>query len=147
LATHGHHPFFENEKKNIRDVRRIPIRLAGYSISVKQGGYRRKASPDAPAIPDNKWRVRVQIDREHYRDLKAYFLDMALRRTADQLADDLYHVPFEPYAPVRQQMLNILRLVNKARKAAGKETVSPQVLRYRRRIVRPFERMALDDVA
>lgn len=138
LATHGYHPFYDHEQAIIRDARRIPIRFYGYSLSVKPGGYlRRPASGDPPAR-DPKQRVRVQIDRECYRELKAHFLEIALRRSADQLAAELYRVPYEPYAPVRQQMLNILRLVNKARTAAGLERVSPQVLRYRRRIVRPF---------
>ena len=61
------------------------------------------------------------------------------RRTAVQIADDLCHVPYEPYAPVRQQMLRILKLVNQSRKAAGLDTLGYDVLRYRRRIVRPFE--------
>ena len=98
LATHGHHPFYDDEGGNIRDARRIPIKFAGYSLSVKRGGYKRKASPSSKAIPDNKYRVRVLIAQEHFRDLLAYFLDIAQRRTAVQIADDLYHVPYEPYA-------------------------------------------------
>ena len=29
LATHGHHPFYDDEAQNIRDVRRVPIKFAG----------------------------------------------------------------------------------------------------------------------
>lgn len=139
LATHGHHPFYDDEGDNIRDARRVPIKFADYSISVKRGGYKKKATPGSRAIPDNKYRVRVRIGEESYRDLLAYFLDIAQRRTAPELADDLYHVPYEPYAPVRQQLLRILRLINQSRKAAGLDTLGYDVLRYRRRIVRPFE--------
>ena len=64
-----------------------------------------------------------------------------------QIADDLYHIPYEPYAPVRQQMLRILKLVNQSRKAAGRETLGYNVLRYRRRIVRPFEAVNLAESA
>ena len=39
LATHGFHPFYDNEIKNIRDARRIPIKFEGDSISVGKGGY------------------------------------------------------------------------------------------------------------
>ena len=42
LATHGFHPFYDEEAKSIRDVRRIPIRFEGYSISVAKGGFLRK---------------------------------------------------------------------------------------------------------
>ncbi len=139
LATHGHHPFYDDEADNIQDVRRVPIKFASYSIGVKKGGYRRKASPTSPAIRDDKWRVRVQIGREPYRELTAYFLDVALFRSVEQLSRDLFNLRFEPCAPVRQQVLNILRLVNTARKEARLELVSPKVLRYQRQIVRPFE--------
>jgi len=139
LATHGHHPFYDEEAGNIQDVRRVPIKFDGYSISVKKGGYRRKPSPECPASADDKWRVRVQIGREPYRDLTAYFLDVALVRSVEQLSSELFNLRYEPYAPVRQQVLNILRRVNKARKAGGLAPVSPEVLRYQRNIVRPFE--------
>ena len=138
LATHGQHPFFDDEEKSIRDARRIPIRFGGYSITVKQGHYRRKL-PGTPAARDNKLRVRVQIEREHYLGLKAYFADIARWSSTEELAMQLYCVPFEPYAPVRRQMLNILREVNDRRKAAGLVTLPPKVLRYRRRIVKPFQ--------
>lgn len=81
LATHGHHPFFDDEATNIRDIRRVPIKFAGYSISCKRGGYKRKANPQEQAVPDDKWRVRIQIGQESYRDLKAYFLDIAKKRS------------------------------------------------------------------
>jgi hypothetical protein len=139
LATHGHHPFYDDEGDNIRDARKVPIKFAGYSIGVKRGNYKKKPTPNSPAIPDNKYRVRVRVSEESYRDLLAYFLDIAQRHTAAQIADDLYHVPYEPYAPVRQQLLSILRLINQSRKAAGLEALGHEVLRYRRRIVRPFE--------
>ncbi len=48
-------------------------------------------------------------------------------------------LPYEPYAPVRQQLLTLLRLVNRLRQSVGREAISPKVLRLRRRIVRPFE--------
>ena len=41
-------------------------------------------------------------------------------------------------APVRRQLLTLLRLVNDARKRAGFAAVPTKVLSLRRRIVRPF---------
>lgn len=142
LATHGLHLFYEHESEAIRDVRRVPIKFEGYSIAYKRGGYKRKATCGEQPVRDDKWHARVQIGRETYCELKAYFLEMARRRRADELAKELYNLPFEPYAPVRQQLLNILRLVNRTRKAAGLEPLDPQVLRYRRRIVKPFDVVA-----
>jgi hypothetical protein len=138
LATHGFHPFFDEEAKNIRDARRIPIKFEGYSISVAKGGFLQKPKGGGLAVRDQKWRVRVQIEAEMFKGLRAYFEDIALYRTADRLAAELADLPFEPYAPVRRQLLNVIRYINERRQAANLELVGFSVLRYRRRIVRPF---------
>lgn len=138
LATHGHHEFFEEESR-VRDARRLPIRYGGYSISVQQGGYLRKESPDAPAEKDPQLRVRVQIDRLYFRELRAYFSAAARCLSTEQLIQEFKTIGFEPYAPVRQQLLNLLRIVNWERKLRGLGPLDPNVIRYRRRIVRPFE--------
>jgi len=139
LATHGHHLFFDDEEKNIRDARRVPIKFAGYSISVAKGGFKGKHSTGGVLVPDDKWRVRVQIEKEWYLGLKAYLLDIAPHRSADWLAAELYNLPFEPYAPVRRQLLNLIRHINQRRKTAGLELLRFSVLRFQRKIVRPFE--------
>lgn len=139
LATHGHHPFYDDEAANIRDARRVPIKFHGYSIKVQRGGYLRRVDSNVPAVRDGKPRVRVQIGRETYLSLKAYFVDAAVRQSAERLAAELFSVPFEPYARVRQQMLNILRMVNYTRQSFGMEGLGSDVLRYKRRIVSPFE--------
>lgn len=139
LATHGHHPFYDAEGQSIRDARRVPIIFEGYSLSVKKGGFLRKLNPADPPIHDDRWRTRVQICRTEYERMKAYFLERSLVSSADLLATELFTVPYEPYAPVRQQMLNILRLVNDKRRAAGLERLGPEVIRYRRQIVKPFD--------
>ncbi len=139
LATHGHHPFFDEESECIRDARRVPIQIGGYSINVQPGGYLRKATPQSAPLRDVRHRVRVQIARRHYQQWKAYLLDLATRRSAAALAAEFRRMPFEPYAPVRQQLLNLLRLVNQARQTAGRDKLPPTVLRLRRQIVRPFE--------
>ena len=138
LATHGFHPFYDDEAQSIRDARRVAIKFEGYSISVAMGGFLRKSGEASVAVRDSKWRARVQIERELYRGLKAYFEDIAVHRSAVQLARELADLPFEPYAPVRQQLLNLIRYINQRRKAANLEPLSFSVLRYRRRIVRPF---------
>ena len=126
VATHGVHRFFlpadeGGEGERIRDVRRVPIKFASYSISFR-GGH-----------------SHVRIEEQTFRDLKAYFLQIALRRSADELAALLWNLPFEPYAPVRGQAFSLFRRVNRARKAAGLEELAPECLRLRRKIWRPFE--------
>lgn len=141
LATHGHHRFFEEEGENIRDARKVPIQFEGYSLSVKRGHFLKKEAGEETATPDGRLRVRVQIGRERYKELRDYFLSIACHRSAESLSRELYLVPFEPYAPVRRQLLNILRLINERRRAAGFTKLPPTVLRYQRRIVKPFEQL------
>ena len=129
LATHGRHRFFEDEAENIFDVRRTPIRVAGYAVSFRQG------------------RSHVRIGEERFRELKSYFLEVATHRNVGLLVEELAGLPFEPYAPVRRQLFIILRAVNRARRAAGFQPVPWTALRLRRRIVRPFGDDRLEEVA
>jgi hypothetical protein len=132
IATHGEHLFFADEAASIRDIRHVPLRFAGYSISYRRGNRTRDGGPD------ERWHAHVEINRQRYKELQAWFLEIAVHRSAARLAAEFYHVPFEPYAPVRRQMLNLLRLVNAVRKRAGYEVLPYAVLPLRRRIVRPF---------
>lgn len=121
LATHGRHRFFEDEAANIRDVRHTPILVGGYSVSLRGG------------------RPHVRIDREQYLRIKAYFAEAALRRSPERLRAKFAALPFEPYAPVRSQYCAIIRLMNRQRQNAGLPPVSTSILRFKRRIYRPFE--------
>jgi hypothetical protein len=142
LATHGNHAIREGEGGNLKDVRRTPIRVGDYSVTVKRGNFLRKGSIDEAARPDGRWRVRVLIAREPYRDLCAYFLSIACHRRVDTLGEELFLLPYEPYAPVRKQLLKLLRLINAKRQAAGYSKIPPTCLRFRREIVRTFEPVA-----
>lgn len=139
LATHGDHPIRDGEGSNLMDVRRFPLRIGDYSIYVKQGNYLKKHSPDDTPMPDGRWRVRVLIAREPYRELCAYFLSIACHRSAEAVGQMLYSLPYVPYAPVRKQLLKLLRLVNAERHTAGYEKIPASVLRFKREIVRTFE--------
>lgn len=120
VATHGEHPMFEQEGDRVRDVRRIPLKAFGYAISYKGG------------------RVQVRIEREELKRLKAHLLAVAPHRHGESVADEFLRLRYEPYAPVRRQLLHVLRAVNARRRAAGFDAVSPDVLRRYRTIVRPF---------
>ena len=120
LATAGEHEFFANEGKLIRDVRRVPLKFGGYSMS-HRGGH-----------------SHVRIEQETYKMVKAHLVDLAVRRTASSLEAEFRGLPFEPYRPVVRQVLNILRAVNRARKAAGYQPVPAASLRMFREIYRPF---------
>ena len=133
LAIRGEHHFFEEEANLIRDIRKVPIRYAGYSISYKPGGRNKDGSND------DKWHSHVEIDRDQYLDLRAWFSERALRDSPDKLAKAFYELPIAPYAPVRRQKLMMLREVNRVRKVAGRKQLSHEILPLRRRVIRPFE--------
>lgn len=122
----GEHRFFgEHGPGQVRNIRRQPIAFAGYSIGWHRGG-------------DRRWHVSVRIHPERYRSLKAYLLDIATRRSVEQLADEFSALRFEPYAPVRRQYLALWRAVNRERKTASLPQVSSCCLRMKRQVVRPF---------
>lgn len=120
LATHGKHRFFEEEAKSVRDVRRVPIKFRGYAIGCRDG------------------HPSVRIEREEYKRLKAHLLEFGRHRQREAVEAYVSRIPFEPYAPVRRQLLNILRAVNRERKTAGFELLSYDSIRMKRRIVKPF---------
>jgi len=51
IATAGQHLFYREEAIEIRDIRREPLRFAGYSIGCRQG-------------VDRKWHASVRINSE-----------------------------------------------------------------------------------
>jgi len=124
IATKGRHEFY-NQESDVLDIRRQPIRYVGYSISFRRG-------------VDRRWHVSVRIAPDEYLRLKSFLVGFAVHRSVDNLVAALQGIPFEPYAPVRRQLFNILRAVNRARHAAGYEPVPASALRLRRRPVKPF---------
>lgn len=132
FATPGEHRFFHEERDGIRDIRTIPLKFSGYSISYRRGGRTRKGEVD------HRWHAHVQIERRRYLDLKEHFIRLAQRRSPEHAALAFYYLPIEPYAPVRRQLLKILKAANQARKAAGWGKIPTEVLALRRRVVRPF---------
>lgn len=132
LATKGQHRFFEDETELIRDVRKTPIKYAGYSISYRPGGR------TADGKPDGKWHSHVVLEREQYLDLKLYLTAWAMGRPGEQVVRSLRQLPVQPYAPVRRQLLRILRDVNASRRENGHAPIDATVLTLRRQVVRPF---------
>lgn len=117
LATHGEHPFFELEGDRVRDVRRVPLKLFGYAVGYS-GGH-----------------VQVRIERNLLRSIRAHVLDLAPHRSCRALAEQIRRLDFEPYGPVRRQLVQLVRAVNRRRRAAGFEPVPLDVLPTRRRIL------------
>jgi hypothetical protein len=122
LSTYGGHPFFAEEAKAIRDARRQPITFAGYSVSHRRG------------------RSCVRIELNEYRALKRRMLEHAGRLPAEALEREFRRLPFEPYAPVRRQLMAVFRAVNRRRAEARLPALAVGCVRTKRRIYRPFAR-------
>lgn len=147
MATDGFHPMKSAEQSQLRDVREAPIQIAGYSIYVKRGDFKKKLFPDDVPVPDGKYHARVLISRERYKELRAHFLQVACHRTAEKLIAEINGLPFEPYKPVWRQLRKLVRLINKKRKAAGYAPLPMTAVRWRRTIVKAFEPPELSHAA
>jgi hypothetical protein len=80
----------------------------------------------------------VRIQRGTFRELLARFKQIAAQRTVDELCCELRALPFEPFAPVRDQCAILLRAMNRQRKMAGLELVPWNAVRFYRKPVRAF---------
>src|SRR5262249_24973390 len=121
LATPGKHHFFEEERPNVRDARKIPIKFGPYSVSYKAG------------------HPHVRIAREEFLNVSALLHSIALHRSAEELENELRQLPYEPYAPVKRQLFQLLRKMNNTRNAAGLPPLPHNCLRLQRKSVRPFD--------
>ncbi len=129
LATAGEHRFYhEHQKPHAKpwlverqylDVREVPIAFGGYSVAWRDG-------------------VSVRISPSAYRELKAYFLHLAVTESKNSLEREFRRAPFEPYGGVTRQMFAILRAVNRVRRTAGLPLVPRASIRVKRQVVKPF---------
>lgn len=131
MVSEGHHALKQpsakgGEGEHLRDCRRTPIRFQGYSISYRRAGVTPAGGP-AP-----KWHAHVRIDDNTYRMLRDRFIDLSTHRTADTLGNEFARIPFARYAPIRRQLLNILRAVNERRKQQNYELLPHSVLKLKR---------------
>lgn len=119
MATKGRHEFFERERASFRDVRRVPIKFAGYCIGCRKGR-------------DERWRASVRIKSDTYANLMAYFESIASRRREDSLIMELQSLQHVPYAPVRRQLLCVVRKLNRIRRYGGLAQVPFAALNLKR---------------
>ena len=71
-------------------------------------------------------------------DSNCWILD--IREEVERLVAEINDLPFEPYKPVWRQLRIIVRLVNKILIAARCVLVPMTAVRWRRNIVKAFER-------
>ncbi len=129
IATDGAHPFRTAETATIKDARRTPLVIDGYSMSIQK---------QIAGSGRGLWRPSIRIKRDTYLQLRAYFLELAVHRSEDRLRRELWNIPFEPYQPVVRQLHSLLRVVNKARKRARYSQIDYEVFRYRMKPIQVF---------
>ena len=144
LVSEGHHALKQPSSKGgegeyLRDCRRTPIRFQGYSISYRRAGV------TAAGGSATKFHAHVRIDDDTYRKLRDRFVDLAIHRTAETLAHEFGRIPFARYAPVRRQLLNILRAVNDRRKQQSFELLPHSVLKLKRIPVPVYVRLVAEN--
>jgi hypothetical protein len=117
LATRGEHRFFEDEHVNIRDCRRVPIKVFGYAISYRRG------------------HVCVRVEQGEFKRMKAAIIEKANRGWEGKTTPmDLVLSRYEPYKPVLRQARELERLWHRRM-----GTTPPSWRRIERSIVKPFE--------
>src|SRR5262249_35444122 len=110
----------------IQDLRKESLRYAGYQV-----GLRRSSNT-------GRDHVCVRIQKEEFLGLKAYFLDLACKRSVENLRWEYAHLPFEPYRGVKKQYGEIARAVNAKRKTQALAPVPLSSLPARRTVVSTF---------
>ncbi|MCB0325604.1 MAG: hypothetical protein KDD69_18610 [Bdellovibrionales bacterium] len=130
-----------------------PKNFEGYAVSYRRGHYQRKTAEEKSqyreerasglrpprGTKDEQWRSRVEIERRTYKRLRAYFLNIAGQHSVEHLARELQAIPYQPYAPIRQQLLGLVRDINVVRRVAGrKDEVPYEALNLKRLQIQPF---------
>lgn len=147
-----------------RKSRRKSQMFDGYAVSYRRGGFLKKTQEEkaeyraameewkrhtqagkklprpAKGTPDPKWHSCVEIEQQTRLRLRAYFLDIATRRSAENLAYEFANTGFVPYQPAKRQLVRIIKDVNMARSVAGCADQIPYrvVLGLKRKQVSPF---------
>ncbi len=78
------------------------------------------------------------MDADTYTSLKSHLDGIAVYRSAEQLGHEFAASPYARYAPIRRQLLNLLRRVNDRRKQQAYEPLTYSVLRLRRNPVKVY---------
>lgn len=121
-------------RESVLDLRETPIRVGGYSISLRRDGSARRRG-------EHRYRASVRLDRETYVELRAYFEDLAVHRSKEWLTAEVWNLStrWQSYAPVYRQFRAILNRANGRRKEAGFDPVPRSCVRVCRALPKHFE--------
>ena len=130
IATHGQSPFFVDHQNRVQDIRRNALQIGGYSIRYTWSSV------------DKRWRVFVRLNRDTYYNLRASMLERSARPkfAAHEDFEELFRqLPWQPYAPVRQQLAAIMKAANRRRRYTGLQQARLSCLPRMRRVTVVFE--------
>ena len=116
MATKGHQQFMKREGR-VLDMRRTALVYQGYDISYRRSFVTGRGHPS------------VRIHRSTFLELRSSLVRRAQVLSEEEAAWLMRRVPFYPYAPVRRQLMQLLRAVNAARKSCGNNPVRVECLR------------------
>jgi hypothetical protein len=122
-ATHGTHRFFQDEGTQVRDIRRFPFRLGGYTVGFKEG--------------DTRSYVSVKIEKERFDQLTEYLGSRAIAAPVEELVHEIQSFGFPLFGPVRRQLFVLVNTINNTRKTAGLEKIPWRVVVPQARPVGP----------
>jgi len=134
MLTKGRHDdFYRDHGNSVADIRRHALKAFGYSIRYGQ------------SAADKRMKVFVRLDDDRYRELKHHFLAVAgweSFREPARLEGEFRRVPLQVYGPVFDQLLAILRQVNRTRRRRGFAPVSAACLPSKVRPTKVFAEAA-----
>lgn len=116
-----------DSREDVLDLRETPVRVGGYSISLRRDGSARRRG-------EHRYRASVRLDSDTYLELRAYFEDLAVHRSRESLASEFWRTStkWQSYAPIYRQFRAVARRVNEMRQAAGFEPVPLAAIRMTR---------------
>ena len=130
MLTKGRHEaFYRDHGPSVLDIRRTALKAFGYSI---RWGF---------SQPERRYRVSVRFDKETYRTLQAHMLTVCTwprYRSKEAMESEFRQLPYQRYAPVREQLFRIVRAVNRARRRAGLCEVNYQCIPEKMRVTKVF---------
>lgn len=119
MATKGKHHWKEEHTDNTgkpeyHDFRNKALEVGNYAISSRLDGQNQA-----------KYRVRVVLNRAAYKELRALYLDRAKHWSVQNLGEALRRDVRQllPYRPIRVQLIELIRQMNKVRKPKGYERI------------------------
>jgi len=143
LASAGYGPFFEHlgeqrardgtvlKPRQFKDLRRVSLEYDIYAI--------RCTIPRRERASRGRHRVLVRLNRTTLAQLKRHFLFSATRHPRGRLEEMFWRLGVYPYRPVLEQLLTLVRAVNRHRRNLGlREIDSSRCVRRRKPPLKVF---------